>query len=119
MELHSKLVGRIGSAREFGEFLSTEAGERFLAGLSSERPHERIISAVRGGVVFAVVGVTVVIAADTGALGNERDDLLVVAVILVGLGAGPAAGRSRVVPDCPPVGSHGATAEQGNPGRVT
>jgi len=88
VELHSKLLERIGSAREFGEFLSTEAGERFLTGLSSERPHERIISAVRGGVIFAVIGVTLVIAAYTGALGNERDDLLVVAVILVGLGAG-------------------------------
>ena len=88
VELHSKLLDRIGSAREFGEFLSTEAGERFLTGLSSERPHERIISAVRGGVIFAVIGVTLVIAAYTGALGNERDDLLVVAVILVGLGAG-------------------------------
>jgi uncharacterized membrane protein len=88
VELHSKLLDRIGSAREFGEFLSTEAGERFLAGLSSERPHERIISAVRGGMVFAVVGITLVIAAYAGALGEERNDLLIVAIVLVGLGVG-------------------------------
>jgi uncharacterized membrane protein len=88
VELHGKLLDRIGSAREFGEFLSTEAGERFLAGLSPERPHERIISAARGGVVFAVLGVTLLIAAYAGALGDEREDLLIVGIILVGLGAG-------------------------------
>jgi hypothetical protein len=88
VDLHSKLLDRIGSAREFGEFLSTEAGERFLAGLSPERPHDRIISAVRGGVVFAVLGATMVIAAYAGALGDERDDLLIVAIIFTGLGVG-------------------------------
>lgn len=88
VELHGKLLDRIGSAREFGEFLATEAGERFLAGLSPERPHERIISTVRGGVIFAVVGVTLLIAAYAGTLGDERDDLSIVAIILLGVGVG-------------------------------
>jgi uncharacterized membrane protein len=88
VELHSKLLDRIGSAHEFGEFLATEAGERFLSGISSERPHERIISTVRGGIVFGVLGITLLVAAYVGALGDEREDLLIVAIILFGLGAG-------------------------------
>ena len=85
--IRSCLTG-LGPHANLENFYQLEAGERFLAGLSPERPHERIISAVRGGVVFAVLGVTMVIAAYVGALGDEREDLLIVAIVLTGLGAG-------------------------------
>ena len=36
-EFHSKLLDRIGSAREFAEFFSSQAGERFLESLAAEK----------------------------------------------------------------------------------
>src|SRR5258708_16242391 len=36
-ELHTRLLDRIGSAREFGEFLATESGARFLDAIALYR----------------------------------------------------------------------------------
>src|SRR5712691_7179845 len=36
-ELQTRLLDRIGSAREFGEFLETESGARFLDAISVDR----------------------------------------------------------------------------------
>ena len=36
-ELHTRLLDRIGSAREFGEFLTTESGARFLDAIAVDR----------------------------------------------------------------------------------
>ncbi len=88
VELHSKLLDRIGSAHEFGEFLASEPGQRFLSGLSSEQPHARVLAAVRGGILFAVLGMTLLVAGWAGALGSEREDLSVAAIICIGIGAG-------------------------------
>ena len=44
-EFHQRLLDRIGSAREFGEFLQTDGGNRFVASLAVEKssPKERIL----------------------------------------------------------------------------
>ena len=59
-EFHSKLLERIGSAREFGEFLNTTGGTKFLDSLTIEResgPHVRILRAVQTGLVLLSLGV--------------------------------------------------------------
>lgn len=58
-EFHGKLLDRIGSAREFGEFLNSSGGEKFLGSLTIERegaPAARILRALQWGLVFLMVG---------------------------------------------------------------
>jgi hypothetical protein len=64
-EFHNRLLDKIGSAREFGEFLQTEGGERFLDSLSIERsrPTERILRSIQAGVVLSLLGLTLLLLA--------------------------------------------------------
>jgi hypothetical protein len=57
-DFHSRLLDRIGSAREFGEFLQTEGGTRFLASLSVEGTGAQrgILRSVQFGVVLLALG---------------------------------------------------------------
>ena len=54
----SKMLDKIGSVNELGTFLNTEAGMRFLQGLTSEMasPQMRILRGVQSGVVLASLG---------------------------------------------------------------
>jgi hypothetical protein len=62
-EFHNRLLDKIGSAREFGEFLQTEGGNRFLDSLSVERsrPTERILRSIQTGVVLSLLGLTLLL----------------------------------------------------------
>ena len=60
-QFQTKLLDRIGSVGEFSAFLNTEAGTRFLKGLTTVSdvgggPHARILSAVQSGAVLATLG---------------------------------------------------------------
>ena len=58
-EFHARVLDRIGSAKEFGEFLTTSGGAKFLDSLTIEReggPHGRILSALQTGLVFLALG---------------------------------------------------------------
>jgi hypothetical protein len=59
-EFQSKLLDRIGSVTELGAFLNTDAGARFLKGLTTvneaARPHTRIVGAVYSGAVLGTLG---------------------------------------------------------------
>ena len=54
----SKMLDKIGSVNELGTFLNTDAGSRFLKGLTSEiaSPQIRILRGVQSGVVLAALG---------------------------------------------------------------
>jgi hypothetical protein len=59
-DFHGKLLERIGSAREFGEFLNTNGGTKFLDALSLEQeggPAARILRALQTGLVCVALGV--------------------------------------------------------------
>lgn len=62
-EFHSRILEKMGSAREFGEFLGTEAGSRFLQAMSTETPQsaDRILRAVHVGIVTLALGVALLI----------------------------------------------------------
>jgi hypothetical protein len=93
-----KLLDKIGSVSELGAFLNTEAGARFLKGLTSEAagPHVRILSAVQSGLVLAALGLGLCLygwfGRPPGAPGAISDDsanvLNAVATILFSLGVG-------------------------------
>src|SRR5262245_55870920 len=59
-QFQAKLLDRIGTVNELGAFLNTEAGARFLKGLTTinegARPQIRILRAVQSGAVLATLG---------------------------------------------------------------
>jgi hypothetical protein len=59
-EFHTRLLERIGSARELGELLNTEGGRNLLETLVVDRtpaPQQRILRAAQLGTVLVTVGV--------------------------------------------------------------
>jgi hypothetical protein len=60
-EFQARLLERIGSAREFAEFLTTEPGERFLATMrpADGGAESRLFGTVRSGLVALFVGIAV------------------------------------------------------------
>lgn len=86
-EFHSKLLDRIGSAHEFGQFLGTEGGARFLDSLSIERgaPQQRVLNAVQTGIVSLALGLAFFMLA-----GGRRDEeeFMVLATVATSLGVG-------------------------------
>ena len=60
LELHAKLLDRIGSTREFAEFLATGNGQRFLDGISPPRPPQwRLVWSLQAGIVIFAIGAAI------------------------------------------------------------
>jgi hypothetical protein len=94
-EFHSKMLDRIGSAKEFGEFFGSDAGNRFLESLASEKgaPQTRILAALQWGLTLSVLGIALFILLGSRSGVNQFradtvDVLLFVATVAVGVGAG-------------------------------
>jgi hypothetical protein len=91
-EFHGKLLDRIGSAREFGEFFSSDAGARFLSTMSSSEagaPQVRILRSAQTGLVLTALGVGVFILTDQRTFSLEATDgLVVLATMATAVGVG-------------------------------
>jgi hypothetical protein len=59
VEFNNKLIDRLGSVSDFGEFANSEAGAKFLSSVVGDvpmmRPGERILRAVQIGIVLVVL----------------------------------------------------------------
>jgi hypothetical protein len=90
-EFHSKLLDRIGSAKEFGDFFSSDAGDRFLSALSSTdaaAPQLRILRSLQIGLVLLSVGIGFFILMDQRTFSIEAaDGLMVMATAASAIGA--------------------------------
>jgi hypothetical protein len=90
-EFHSKLLDRIGSAKEFGDFFNSDAGDRFLSALSSSdagAPQLRILRSLQIGLVLLAVGIGFFILLDQRAFSIEAaDGLMVMATAATAIGA--------------------------------
>jgi hypothetical protein len=90
-EFYSRLLDRMSSPKDFGDFLQTRGGQRFLDTLSVERGHpiERVLRAIQAGLVLLVLGLGC-IAADTQVWWHDHDHggLRVVGIIIMALGVG-------------------------------
>jgi hypothetical protein len=88
-EFHSRLIDRMGSAKEFAEFLQTTGGQNFLDTLSLERGHpaDRIARAVQVGVILTSVGLALFLSMDRVATEIEGG-YYVLAAIILSLGIG-------------------------------
>ena len=73
VELQKAVLERVGSVKEFAEFMTTEQGERFLAALAPAqfRPHHRGLWSVRVGVVVLTIGLFLMFALHTPWLGSS------------------------------------------------
>ena len=63
-EFHTRLMDRVGNMKEFGEFLNTDGGQRFLHSLSTSRgdvPEQRVLRALQAGIVLLFLGIGVFI----------------------------------------------------------
>jgi hypothetical protein len=96
-EVNNKLLDRIGSVKDFNDFLETEGGTRFLDSLTVERetsrPQDSIFRAIQFGIVLLTLGLGFLVlgwyfAARYGATGDDFEVLTVVGVIAGSLGLG-------------------------------
>jgi len=96
-EVNNKLLDRIGSVKDFNEFLQTEGGTRFMDSLTVERvttrPQDGILRAVQIGIVLLSLGLGFLalgsyFSARYGASGDDFEVLTVVGVMAGSLGLG-------------------------------
>jgi hypothetical protein len=91
-EFHTRLLDRIGSAKEFGEFFASDAGRRFMDSLSSTEtgsPQFRILKSAQLGLVLLALGIGLFILTDQRTFSLEAaDGLVVTATVTTAIGAG-------------------------------
>jgi hypothetical protein len=93
-QFQSKMLDRIGSVTELGAFLNTEAGTRFLKGLTSVNeegaPQVRILRAVQSGAVLTTLGIALYLYGwlTPTVRGEVTNGVNAVATILFGIGVG-------------------------------
>jgi len=94
-EFNNKLLDRIGSVKDFNDFLQTDGGATFMDSLtverSSARPQESILRAVQIGIVLAMLGLGL-LALDwyftVRYAAGDTEVLTVIGVIALSLGLG-------------------------------
>ena len=91
-EFHGRLLDRIGSAKEFGDFFASDAGRRFMDSLSNTdtgSPQIRILKSVQLGLVLLALGIGLFILTDQRTFSLEATDgLVVTATVTAAVGAG-------------------------------
>jgi hypothetical protein len=87
-EFHTKILDKMGSTAEFGAFLETDGGKRFMKSLSVEGPSAktRMLGATQTGIVCISIGVAMIILG--GVFYYLRDGLWVMGGILTACGVG-------------------------------
>jgi hypothetical protein len=91
IEFNSRLLDRIGSVKDFSEFVQTEAGAQFMRGLTTEpaasAPAQRILNAVQIGLVSLAVGFGMLFLSRRVSF-ESHDVLLVLGTVAASLGGG-------------------------------
>jgi hypothetical protein len=90
-EFHSKLLEKIGSARDFAEFFASDAGKRFIESLSTDTgtPQMRILRSLQTGLVLMALGIGLFILTDQRNFSIEAaDGLTVTATVTTAIGIG-------------------------------
>ena len=63
-EFHTRLFDRMGSMKEFGEFMETEGGKQFMSTIATESPRDtrtHIVRGVENGIVCLSIGIGVLL----------------------------------------------------------
>jgi hypothetical protein len=87
-EFNAKVLDKMGSTAEFGAFLDTEGGKRFMKSLTIEGPSAktRMLGATQTGIVCTSIGVAMLILG--GIFYYLRDGLWVMGGIITACGIG-------------------------------
>jgi len=87
-EFHAKILEKMGSTAEFGAFLDTEGGRRFMKTLTVEGPSAktRLLAATQTGIVCTSIGTALLILG--GIFYYLRDGLWVMGGIIAACGIG-------------------------------
>lgn len=96
VELQKAILERVGSVKDFAEFLTTEQGERFLRSLAPAQftsPKRRSLTAVKFGINVLTVGLFLNVALHSNFFGSFGEKtpprpLLMGALLLVATGTG-------------------------------
>ena len=90
-DFHSKLLDRLGSAREFGDFFNSEGGTRFLELLSTREsgaPQIRILRSMQTGIVLLALGLAFFLLVTVRSFSIEAvDSFVVIATAATAVGA--------------------------------
>jgi hypothetical protein len=87
-DFHTKALDKMGSTADFGNFLETDGGKRFLKSLTIEGPGARqhIIRSTERGILCLVIGIALVILG--WSFPELRDGFTIIGVIVTACGAG-------------------------------
>jgi hypothetical protein len=87
-EFHTRALDKMGSTADFGNFLETEGGKRFLKSLTIEGlgPKQRIVRSVERGILCLVVGLVTML--PSFSFPEMRDGLRMIGAIIAGVGIG-------------------------------
>ena len=87
-EFHTKILEKMGSTAEFGAFLDTDGGKRFMKSLIVEGPSAktRMLGATQTGIVCTSIGIALLILG--GIFYYLRDGLWVMGGIITACGIG-------------------------------
>ena len=91
-EFQGKLLDKIGSTQEFGEFLNSAGGTRFLDSVRIETeagPHVRVLRALQSGIVLSLLGVGLFVLMSARQLPYDAEDgMAVFATLALATGVG-------------------------------
>jgi hypothetical protein len=88
-EFHAKLLDRIGTAKEFGDFLSTDGGQKFLVSIAADSPKSagtHIVRSTENGIVCLSIGLGVLLLG--WAFPEARGGFTIIGTILAACGIG-------------------------------
>jgi hypothetical protein len=87
-EFHARALDKMGSTSDFGHFLETEGGRRFLTSLSIEGPNAKthIVRGTERGILCLVIGVTLMMLG--WAFPDLRDGFTIIGAIVTACGVG-------------------------------
>jgi len=87
-EFHTRAIDKMGSTADFGNFLETDGGRRFLKSLTIEGlgPKQRIVRSVERGILCLVIGTAVLMLG--WSFPDLKDGLTMIGVIVAACGVG-------------------------------
>jgi hypothetical protein len=87
-EFHTKAIDKMGSTADFGNFLETDGGKRFLKSLTVEGlgPRQRIVRGTERGILCLVIGLVAMMLG--WSFPDLRDGFTIIGAIIAACGIG-------------------------------
>ena len=87
-EFHAKVLDKMGSAKDFGEFLETDGGKRFMGSLTIDGPSAktRIVRCAEQAVICLSIGIGFLLLGLS--FGEYRDGMVIIGTVVTACGVG-------------------------------